>query len=822
MVAEEARPAGRLVLEEIGRTGLTQHGGYIYEEYTRELHGTRWRDTVRDMVDNDPIVGAILFAVGMLLRGVTWTIVPASDDPEDEAVGQFFSECWQDMSHTPEQFLAECLSFLPWGWSLHEIVYKQRLGPNQTDPSKRSQYDDGRIGWRKFAIRSQDTLLKWEIDDADGSVRGMWQQLPTTGKLVFIPIEKSLLFRTTSRKGNPEGRSILRNAVRPWHFRKHIETIEGIGVERDLAGLPVLYAPSQIMLDNASPAEKTLYSQLKRIIRNIKRDEQEGLIIPGDRDDKGNRRYELTLLSTGGQRQFDTNTIVTRYAQQLAMTVLADFVLLGHEKVGSFALSSDKTGMFTFALNTWAAEIAGVLNRYAVPRLMALNGMDPRRRPTFQPGEVQAPDLGALADYVTKLAGSGVPLFPDPELEGYLRRVAKLPTPPLEELEARANELRQLRQEEAERREVEMAVMATRGQGGGPPEGEAPDQGQQAREVALWPGWGEYNRRVGMTRRTAEDDIDVDHEARRQGDGWREAALPVDPRVPAYATGPVSLDTAVAEIIADQRWEAEGRKRAERVQDERARRGEAGAPQTFHLAGQHDQKTHGHGGTGAGGGPAGTPVSKALTHDPLHPPIIATTLAETMAVIDAVHGDGDLPTIPVRLGGNTAGVYNYTVAPDGRKVAREIGVSPGLAMGSPHWALTHEVGHLLDQQGFGGGKGWSSRHDPHPAWQAFRDAVDASPTIQHLRALHTGKAQLPGQGKSLLQQGKYVDYLLKPEEVFARAYTQWIAVKANHKGMLGVINKTTSGPIPMHWPKSEWGPIGAALDALFAAKGWTQ
>ncbi|WP_155274431.1 hypothetical protein [Piscirickettsia salmonis] len=50
------------------------------------------------------------------------------------------------------------------------------------------------------------------------------------------------MFRTTSRKGNPEGRSILRNAYQPWYYKKNLESIESIGIERNLVGLLTLRA----------------------------------------------------------------------------------------------------------------------------------------------------------------------------------------------------------------------------------------------------------------------------------------------------------------------------------------------------------------------------------------------------------------------------------------------------------------------------------------------------------------------------------------------------------------------------------------------------
>ena len=71
-----------------------------------------------------------------------------------------------------------------------------------------------------------------------------------------IPMSKALLFRTKSRKNNPEGRSILRNAYRSWYFKRRIQEIEGIGIERDLAGLPVMHGPEGLDLWNDDIEDK--------------------------------------------------------------------------------------------------------------------------------------------------------------------------------------------------------------------------------------------------------------------------------------------------------------------------------------------------------------------------------------------------------------------------------------------------------------------------------------------------------------------------------------------------------------------------------------
>lgn len=412
------------LIGELGTTGLKQYGGYIEEEWLRELKGLNRSKVINEMTTNDPIIGSMLFAIEMLIRQVKWRVQAASSTPAAKTAADFLDTCILDMSQSWDSLISSIITFLPHGFSYHEVVYKRRLGAKGDSKSK---FEDGKIGWRKIPIRAQETIVRWQFDENSG-VQGAWQQDPVKGNEVFIPIERSLLFRTTANKGNPEGKSVVRNAYRPWYFKKRIEEIEGIGIERDLAGLPVIYAPAKIMSASASAADQALFSELKKIVTNIRRDEQEGIIMPGDSDvTTGKRLFELVLLNSGGSRQFNTTEIVGRYEQRMAMTILADFILLGHDKVGSYALSTSKTALFISAIGTWLAEIKSVFNAHAIPKLMDVNGFAEEDYPTLEHGEVVTPDLSILSDFIAKLAGSGVELFPDQELETYLREVAHLP-----------------------------------------------------------------------------------------------------------------------------------------------------------------------------------------------------------------------------------------------------------------------------------------------------------------------------------------------------------------------------------------------------------
>lgn len=441
---------------EIGTSGLAHSAGRIDEEYLTLLRGEKAMETWRSMKDNDPIVGAILFAIDMVLRQVEWH-VEKKDAKQSDA--DFLEECMEDMSQPWGDVISEVLSMLPYGFAVHEIVYKERRGPqpfNSKYPS--SKFTDGKVGWRKLPLRAQDTIDHWDFDE-QGGIRGIVQKDRNTYKDIQIPMEKLLLFRLNVYKNNPEGRSILRNAFKAWYYKNRIEQHEGTGIERDLAGFPVVWLPAQYLAPDADETQKAVVTAFKTMAENIRRDKQEYLIMPLEYDDSGNKMYDFTLMSSSGSRQFDTNQIIGRYEQRIAMTVLADFILLGHEKVGSFALSSDKTDLFAVALGTVLDSIQDVFNRYAVPRLFQLNGLDVKNLPEIVHGDIEKPDLTELAGYIQNLSSTGMPLFPDDDLEKYLREAANLPE--------RSEEAKQLQEQQKQEQQDGTVGGGAQAAGGG-------------------------------------------------------------------------------------------------------------------------------------------------------------------------------------------------------------------------------------------------------------------------------------------------------------------------------------------------------------------
>lgn len=412
---------------EIGSSGLKRAAGYVDEEFLPQLRGRKAVQVYREMADNDPIVGALTFAINQLIKGVDWPVTPAGKTKEHANAAKLVETCRDDMSTSWGDFIAEALTMVQYGWAWHEVVYKRRQGPWQRDGSKRSQYSDGLIGWRRMPLRGQETLLRWVFDES-GAVQGFVQMAPPDYATRTLSIDRSLLFRTSTAKGNPEGRSMYRNAYRPWFYKKRLEEFESVGVERDLAGLPVVKVPSSWLKARHGSDQHKMVVAMQKMVRSMRRNEQEGIVFPQEFDpDTKQPLFALELLGSGGGRAFSTNELITRYEQRILMTVLADFIMVGHTRVGTYNLHVDKTGMFRAGLNSIKDSIADVLNRYAIPRLFLANGWKPAELPKFAPGDVDAPDLAQLTQFLTGTAGLGFNWGPDADMERYLRSAAGMP-----------------------------------------------------------------------------------------------------------------------------------------------------------------------------------------------------------------------------------------------------------------------------------------------------------------------------------------------------------------------------------------------------------
>lgn len=412
----------------IGVTGVYIPSGYVFDEFLHELQDVKGRKVYREMADNDAIIGAFLHTADSILRSAEWHVDAAEADTDKEHA-EFFESCMHDMASTWSEAISCIHTQLTFGWSFLEKVYKRRVGPYERNPARRSKHTDGLIGIADLSHRSQETLQRWDVDEQDVPIGFIQQTL--RGEILNIPLERGLLFRTKTHKGNPEGRSMLRNAYTSYYYKKNIQTVEAIGIERDLAGLPIVRVPSSVLTGTDAASRATLAAYTK-LARDIKFNSQGGVIVPSDLwtdstgKPTGDRKVDVELISSSGTKSIDTSAVIGRYERNILMSVLCEFLMLGTNG-GSYSLSKNKTDLFLRSLKCLNDGIAAVINADLVPELWALNGFPPETMPTLRAGNVAPEDLEALGAYLSALSGAGVLIGGDPETENYLRKLANLP-----------------------------------------------------------------------------------------------------------------------------------------------------------------------------------------------------------------------------------------------------------------------------------------------------------------------------------------------------------------------------------------------------------
>tara|TARA_R110002020_G_scaffold50264_1_gene142178 strand:+ start:930 stop:2327 length:1398 start_codon:yes stop_codon:yes gene_type:complete len=415
---------------QIGVSGLNRSSnGYatIEEEWLSELRGSNGIKSYREMADNNSTIGAVLFLIDSFVRKVAWEVDAADDSDEAKAWAQFVEECVADISQSWANVMGEAVrGVCIYGWSTFEIVFKMRQG-KKDDKEQSSIYNDNRIGWGKFAPRSQDTNYGWEFTET-GELLGMYQMAPPNYRIDYIPLDKLLLFRSVGiMKDNPQGRSALRNCYISYSIQKKIQISEAIGISRNLSGLPVMTVPLRLLSDSATSAEKQLLSNFQDMVSRVKSDQYSGLVLPSEVTQDGNPSgYKFQLMTGASGKTAETTPVIERLEKAIARSFLADFLFLGSGTTGSWALSSSKTNMFSQALGGFLSAIVEVLNS-AVEQLMRMNGNhDAATYPKIRHGDLEKMPLEEISGPIAQMVSAGI-ITPDDELEKWVREIAGAP-----------------------------------------------------------------------------------------------------------------------------------------------------------------------------------------------------------------------------------------------------------------------------------------------------------------------------------------------------------------------------------------------------------
>lgn len=424
--------APKIRLSQTGNNGVRVIAGHIAEEENRALRWPFAMQTYSQMLKDATIAPAVA-AVENAIWQVPWTVVATPGKEEEQAkYVTFLKQVMIDM----DQPFAESIRYLAthrsYGFAVSEKVFRFR------EYSKGSKFNDSLIGLKKLAPIPQETITNWNFKNNGRDLDGLYQAPPQVsnrnnfdGSLqvepTFIPRKKFILVKNNSNKNSPEGVSPLKSVYRAWRYKQSMEEFEATSVAKDARGLKVLYLPPQYLSPDAAPEDKAVYEFYQRGVSSLNNNEQSSMILPMFRDEKGNKMFELDVVSVMGTQANDVDKIINRYKKEIITGLMASQLILGQEGGGSYSLAQSLDNVTRMVVTASLTQIQEQLNHDLIPQLFALNGWDVTDTPKFQYGEVATESLDEIGKYIQRTAAVG--MFPKtPEAVNYVTdRLGALP-----------------------------------------------------------------------------------------------------------------------------------------------------------------------------------------------------------------------------------------------------------------------------------------------------------------------------------------------------------------------------------------------------------
>ncbi|MCO4274275.1 DUF935 domain-containing protein [Pseudarthrobacter sp. HLT3-5] len=367
----------KLQTKEIGTSGVSITSGLITgEEYNPKLTGKKAIDAYDQMRRSDATVNAALNAVKLPVLSADYEVDPASDDDADKEVADFVKDC---LFHVVDwdQFLGEALTFLDFGYDVHEMVFE----PREINGTLR-------IALVKLGYRKQTTIQKWETVDGKPGI----QQFDNTGHTYSIPVQKLVRFTHKQEGDNYEGISLLRAAYKHWYIKDKLYRIDAVGHERHALGVIDVTTPV-----GASEADK---KKMRTLVRNLRANEESYIEHP--------EGWIVQFLDMKANSLKDVEPSINHHDRQIMKNVLAQFLEIGASGgSGTRSTSEDHSRLFELAVQSVARRIVQVLQNTVVRTLVDLNFTD-REYPTLRVGNISDDNIPVMSDAIKKFVDAGV------------------------------------------------------------------------------------------------------------------------------------------------------------------------------------------------------------------------------------------------------------------------------------------------------------------------------------------------------------------------------------------------------------------------------
>lgn len=402
--------AGRLP---IGGSGRAHWSGFIApDELNPELVGVRGLWTFDDMYFSDPHMRRLILMLASTIQGGTWGMEAFGGDGATQLDKEVKDKVWWWLNSFMRPNLHEHIAeALPVTFRNGFCPFEQIWSVSRTNP-----FSETLTLPSKLALRLPRTVMQWPQDQNE-DLAGIVQMLPTSDS-VLIPASELVYYRVQAEGDNWQGRSLLRQAFKPYFYKNRLEGIEAIGLERKAVGFPVMYPPVNAKKDTKDKTEIAL--------ANAHTGEASYMIAPGPHQqyDHDNGWF-LDVIRFDSSAGAEISAAIDRHQDAIAASILGDFMSLGHHQVGARATAEVQEDPFLTVITSIITPLIAPLNRL-IARVVHANWPAAKGAPELTCSVADTASLSEIATFIQLLVSVNA-MQVDPELEDALRERAQLP-----------------------------------------------------------------------------------------------------------------------------------------------------------------------------------------------------------------------------------------------------------------------------------------------------------------------------------------------------------------------------------------------------------
>lgn len=421
----------------IGRSGTVNTRGFIQDREANRL--LRWPLNLREfeeMQRTDPTVRWMLALLTTPIRAALWDLEPP-DNPNDvelEATAFAKHAVFNELDGGWDEHLRQALTYFAMGHSVFEGVGDLREVEFDVDPLD----DEGEprhisreaIVFSQLAPRLQRTIYEWKVRDDDSSKLDKIVQRLLDGRnpnTCTIDANRLVVYIHEREGDDFRGMSVLRSAWKPWFTKAELQNIEAIAFERS-AGIPIVYPPADAGEDDLDAVEEA--------VKKLRQGENVYLVMPGPKQfpsrgqnvGAGNEwLVEDLAVDAAAGMSAEFSAAISRYDTEMARNVMASFMQLGMQEVGSRATADVQQDPYYQAIEAHVSYIEDTFSESVIRPLCDWN-YELERYPRLVASKIQAKNIQVVAAAIASLVTAGA-IDPDKPLKAYLRDLVDAPEP---------------------------------------------------------------------------------------------------------------------------------------------------------------------------------------------------------------------------------------------------------------------------------------------------------------------------------------------------------------------------------------------------------